>query len=346
MLVLLIDNHEAKRLHRREHRRARADDDPRPALPNLVPLVVPLPGGEMAVQHGDQCLLRPVAESRLEPLDCLRRQRNLRHEHDGALPLAKRVRDRLQIHLRLAAAGHAVQQEHAVAPGLGPVVARLGQALHRIDDRLQRSRLLGVQLERLRWENVFLAIRIALGDLRRDADKPLVLELANGRRGRAGQTHQLLQRQLAPFLDDRPKIRLPLGQLGQLAVHRQRANEQPLAPPIRLLANSVGQHRLHRHLRGAAVVVGDPADEPENRRRDQRLAADRLDNFAEVAVRRLVEHLRHHAHHLARAERHLDPRAFVDAGLQLRRHEVIKLPADSDVQCHTGNHAMAGQLGL
>jgi hypothetical protein len=35
----------------------------------------------------------------------------------------------------------------------------------------------------------------------------------------------------------------------------------------------------------------------------------------------------------------------VDAGLQLRRHEVIKLPTDGDVQCHTSNHAMAGQLG-
>ena len=109
VLVLLVDDHEAKRLHRREHRRASADDDARPALPNLVPLVVPLPGGEVAVQHGDQCLLRPVAEPRLEPLNRLRRQRNLRHQHDGALPLAKRVCDRLQIHLRLAAAGHAVQ---------------------------------------------------------------------------------------------------------------------------------------------------------------------------------------------------------------------------------------------
>ena len=62
-------------------------------------------------------------------------------------------------------------------------------------------------------------------------------------------------------------------------------------------------------------------------------------------MRRLVENLRDHAHHLARAERHFHPRAFLYAGLQLRRHEVIKLPADSDVQCHSGNHAMAGQLG-
>ena len=185
-----------------------------------------------------------------------------------------------------------------------------------------------------RWE------KAASGDLRGSIELPMAVGLGGG-----GQAHQLLQRQLPPLLDNVPKVSLPLGQLGQLAVHRQRPHEQPLAPALRLLANGGRQHRLHRHLGSAAVVVGDPADEPENRRRDQRLAADRLYDFAEVALRRRVEHLRHHAHHLARAERHLDPRAFVDAGLQLRRHEVIKLPADSDVQCHTGNHAMAGQLG-
>ena len=61
-------------------------------------------------------------------------------------------------------------------------------------------------------------------------------------------------------------------------------------------------------------------------------------------MRRFFEHRRHHTHHLARPEWHLDPRAFVDAGLQLRRHEVVKLTPDSDVQCHTGNHSMATQL--
>ena len=40
----------------------------------------------------------------------LRCQPDLRHEHNGAFALLERVRDQLQVHLRLAAAGHAEQQ--------------------------------------------------------------------------------------------------------------------------------------------------------------------------------------------------------------------------------------------
>ena len=42
MLVLLVHDDEAERVHRCEERRARADDDARAALANLVPFVVPL----------------------------------------------------------------------------------------------------------------------------------------------------------------------------------------------------------------------------------------------------------------------------------------------------------------
>ena len=84
----------------------------------------------MTVQHGDQRLRWPVAETRLEPLNRLGRQRNFRHEHDGSLPLAKCMRDRLQVDLCLAAAGHAVQQKQAVGLRLGFAFGRLSQALH------------------------------------------------------------------------------------------------------------------------------------------------------------------------------------------------------------------------
>ena len=344
VLVFLIDDHETKRLHRGKHRRARADHNPRTALPDLVPLVVPFPRRQVTVQHRHQSLLRPLAEPRLEPLHRLRRKRDFRYQHDRALPLAKRVGDRLQVHLRLAAAGHAVQQKNIVPNRLGLVVVPLGQALHRVHDRLECGRLLRVQLQRLRRQYVLLRVRVALGDLRRDAHQPLVLELANGRRGRPSQAHQFLQRQLAPLLHNRPEILLSLGQLGRFAVLRQCADVQPFAPAFLLLAHSVRQHRLHSDLRRAAVVVGDPAHEAQNRRRHQCLTADRLDDLAEIAVRRLVEHRRHHPHYLARPERHLHPRALVDAALQLLRHEVVKLTSDSDVQCHTGNHSMATQL--
>ena len=65
---------------RREHRRARADADPRLAAAQALPLVVALALGELGVQHR-----HGVAEARHEARDDLRRQRDLGHEHDRAL---------------------------------------------------------------------------------------------------------------------------------------------------------------------------------------------------------------------------------------------------------------------
>ena len=59
MLVLLVDDDEPERVHRREDRRPRADDDLGPALPDLVPLVMPFAAAEMRMQHRHQGLLRP-----------------------------------------------------------------------------------------------------------------------------------------------------------------------------------------------------------------------------------------------------------------------------------------------
>ena len=48
VLVFLVHDDEAERFDRRKNRRARADDDARAALPNLVPFIVPFAGGQMA----------------------------------------------------------------------------------------------------------------------------------------------------------------------------------------------------------------------------------------------------------------------------------------------------------
>src|SRR5882757_4106184 len=63
------------------------------------------------MQHGNERLPFPRTEPRLEPLDGLRRERNFRHEHNRAFALFERVRDGLQIDLRLAGAGDAVQKK-------------------------------------------------------------------------------------------------------------------------------------------------------------------------------------------------------------------------------------------
>jgi hypothetical protein len=71
-------------------------------------------------------------EARRETLDQLRRQRDLGHQHEGLPALRNDGLDRAQVHLGLAAAGHAAQQELRVAAERG-------------DDSLDRLLLLGKQ---------------------------------------------------------------------------------------------------------------------------------------------------------------------------------------------------------
>ena len=104
--MLLVDDDEPDVGDRREDRRARADADLRLAGAQPVPLVAALPGRELGVQDGDG-----VPEAVDEARDDLRRQRDLGHEHDRAAPLGERRGGGLQVDLRLARAGDAVQQQ-------------------------------------------------------------------------------------------------------------------------------------------------------------------------------------------------------------------------------------------
>ena len=88
---------QAEPAHRREDRRARADDDPRLAARDPLALVAPLGVGQRRVQDRDA-----VAEARAEAADGLRRERDLGHEHDRAEPALERRRARLEVDLGLA----------------------------------------------------------------------------------------------------------------------------------------------------------------------------------------------------------------------------------------------------
>ena len=144
-VVLLVDHHEPEPLDGREHRRARPDRDPRLAGAQPPPLVVALALAERGVQQRDG-----VAEARLEAPDRLRGQRDLRHEHDHALPALERPRRGAQVDLGLARAGDAVQEVLAARLDR-PQRRRLrvGQ-LDRLVDRRPRQRLapLGARLDR------------------------------------------------------------------------------------------------------------------------------------------------------------------------------------------------------
>ena len=116
IFVLLIDDDEAEIFERREDGAARADDDARASVGNLVPLIVSLAFRQVAVQDRDGFLCG--GEARFEALDGLRCERDFRHEHDGGLPAVEHELDGLEVNLRLAAAGDAVEQDRGSARAL------------------------------------------------------------------------------------------------------------------------------------------------------------------------------------------------------------------------------------
>ena len=115
-VVLLVDADHTEACDWREHGRARADDDRRLAARNARTLVPALRLAERRMQNGD-----PFAEARAEPAERLRRQRDLRHEHDRATPSLERGGAGLEIHLRLAAAGCTVEEEVRALSGVEPL---------------------------------------------------------------------------------------------------------------------------------------------------------------------------------------------------------------------------------
>ena len=158
---------------------------------------------------------------------------------------------------------------------LHPRDAGATTAIHCRRDFFQRGGLRRIQRQRLRRQNVFAGIGIALGNLRGDFHQAAVFEFADGRGGRLGQFDQFLQRQFAPFLDDVPDFLLAFRQFGKFAGHRQRADKKPFAPAGFLLAHGLGQNGFQRDFRRAAVIVRNPAREFQNLRRHESRAAGR-----------------------------------------------------------------------
>ena len=261
--MLLIDDDQAQRVHRSEYGGAGADDDARAALSDLVPFVMPFAGGQVAVQDRHQSLAGAAGEARLETLHRLRRQRNLRHQHNGPSPLKQGVGDGLQIDLRLAAAGHAVEEEN------GPLsFRRSGRGRGGLGDRGDGALLGVVQLERLGREDDVARVRIALGDLRRDVEEPFVFQAAEGLAGGAGLPQQFLQRHLLPrpryFQDCGLALAQGRGWIGA----GKNAHEKLFAPPFLFLAHRLGQNRLEGDLRRRAIILAHPAGQFQNPGRD------------------------------------------------------------------------------
>ena len=105
-VVLLVDDDQAEAADRGEDRGAGADDDARLAARDPLALVAALGVGERRVEDR-----HPVAEARADPADGLRRERDLGHEHDRPESPLEHRGARLEVHLGLAGARRAVEQE-------------------------------------------------------------------------------------------------------------------------------------------------------------------------------------------------------------------------------------------
>ena len=196
----------------------------------------------------------------------------------------------------------------------------------------------GVQRDRLRRQNGFARIRIALGNFRGDLNQTAIFQFANRRGSGFGQFDQFGQQNFAAFLDDVPNVLLPFRQFRKFAAHRQRADKQSFAPAGVFLAHGFGQDGFQRGFRRAAVIFANPARELQDFRRHQRLRADDFENGFEVRVAGFLGDGGDDAENFARAERHLHAAADINLSGQFRRNQIIKFLAQRDFQTDAGDH--------
>ncbi len=174
--MLLVDDDQADAAHRGEDRRPGPDDDPRLATRDPVALVAPLGVSERGVDDRHE-----VAEALPEAPDGLRRERDLRDEHDRPETALERRGARLEVDLGLAAARRALEQHVLAHPHVeGRDDPLDGRAL------IGRQRLrLGLAGERLAERRATAARRAALVAPARRARAPAPASSRSSRRPRA-----------------------------------------------------------------------------------------------------------------------------------------------------------------
>ena len=109
--MFLVDHDQAQPPRRGEDRRSGADDDFDLACRDALPVPMPFDIAQMAVQHGHPG--KPPAK----PADRLRRQADLRHQHDRLAAPRHHLLDGREVDLGLAAARDSVDQERSEAIG-------------------------------------------------------------------------------------------------------------------------------------------------------------------------------------------------------------------------------------
>ena len=118
----------------------------------------------------------------------------------------------------------------------------------------------------------------------------------------------------------------------------QCADKQSLAPAGFLLAHGFGQNGFQRGFRRATVVIGNPAREFQDLRRDERLGADDFQNGFEIGMCGFLGEGGDATQNFSRAEWHLYAAADLDLSGQSGRNQIIELLAERDFEADAGNH--------
>ena len=142
-VVFLVHTDDAEPRHGCEDRGARADDDRRVAARDARALVASLRFRQRRVEHRDA-----LAEARAEPTDRLRREGDLRNEHDRAAAALECNGTGLQVDLGLTAPRCAVEEEVGALP-----------RVECADDAVESRSLRGAELGRLRLTRQRVALR-------------------------------------------------------------------------------------------------------------------------------------------------------------------------------------------
>ncbi len=262
--MLLVHDHEAERRHRRRDGRSRADHDRRAAGGGGAPGLEARAVGERGVQC-DHRRRETCAKAR----DELRRQRDLGHEHERAAARLEHALDEPQVHLRLAAAGNAVQEESLKLPERGSDArdrrALVGRQHRPGPAEAGRRRRLG---PRLGFEPA------ALREIAHDG-------LVPGFRDRRGAR--------ALGAEERNERLLPPAEAGARRDRRApRVAESPddrVAHGGRALAQHL-RHRAEQHVaERVVVVVGGPQQQVEGHVVPQRHRVEHIDDGLQARAR-------------------------------------------------------------
>jgi len=262
--VLLVHDHEAERGARREHGRARADHHRGPARCGGTPGLEARAVGERGVQRDDGC-----GEPRAEAGDELRRERDFWHQHECAAACGEHALDQVQVHLGLAAAGDAVQQEGAELP------ERCADAL---DGR-------GLVRGKHRAGPAFARGRCSLGPCER-LEPPAPRKRTQGRRMARRGDRRGRRAGVADECDERLLSRAEPRAAGDgLAPGRRLPPDDFIADRGPAQAEHL-RHRAEQHVaQRLVVVVRRPAQQAERRLVPDRRGVDRFEGRLQLRAR-------------------------------------------------------------